>query len=243
MKKKSSTKKKKIKVPEIPPRLESELANSVVIKRSEPFTTVKHMANLGDIIAALAACKKYYDITKRKIMFCQLVDAPAAYYPGATHGTLDDSGNMVTLNKKMFEMIKPLVESQEYIHSFVKYEGQRIDLDFDVIRGKTDVNMPHGMLSAWIMYAYPDLWCDLSKPWVVLPELKEPLEIQKQIKDKVIINFTERYRSHAPLDYFFLKPYAPDLVFAGTEKEYWMFCNKWQLTIPRLEINDFLELA
>lgn len=244
MKVKTKSKKKtKVEVPNIPPRLESELANSVVVKSDEPFTTVKHMANMGDIIAALASCKKYWEITGRRIMFCQMVDQAAAYYPGATHGTLSDDGVMVTLNKKLFDMIKPLVEAQPYIHSFVRYDGQKVDLDFDVIRGKTDVNMPHGMLPAWIMYAYPDLWCDLSKAWLHLPELPEPLPIQDFVRGKVIINFTERYRSHAPLDYYFLKPYVPDLLFAGTEKEHWIFCNKWGLSIPRLEVLDFLEYA
>lgn len=228
---------------ELHPKLESDLAATNLITKNEyNTTTVKHLANMGDIVAALAACKKFFEITSRKIIFCQHVDHPAAYYPGATHGTLDDNGTMVTLNKKLFEMIKPLVESQEYIHSFEKYGGQRIDLDFDVIRGKTDVNMPHGMLSAWIMYAYPDLWTDLSKPWLTLPQ-REPQDIERAVKGKVIINFTERYRSHAPLDYYFLKPYSPDLIFAGTEKEHWVFCNKWGLPIPRLEVSDFLEYA
>lgn len=225
-------------------RLETDLASSnAVIKPDQPTTHVKHMANMGDIIASLAACKKFYDITNRKIVFHQLVDHPAAYYPGAIHGTLDDNGTMVTLNKKLFEMIKPLIESQEYIHSFVKYEGQRIDLDFDVIRGKTDVNMPHGMLCAWIMYAYPDLWCDLSKAWLILPERKKPSEVQKFVKNKIIVNFTERYRSHAQLEYFFLKQYVPDLIFCGTEKEHWTFCNRWNLPLQRFSPTNFLEYA
>lgn len=228
---------------ELPQRLEREVATASFAQPEEPFTTVKHMANMGDIIASLAACKKYWEITGRKIMYCQHVNFPAQYYPGATHGTMDENGTMVTLNNKMYEMIKPLVESQPYIHSFVKYDGQEINIDFDVIRGKTDVNMPHGMLPAWIMYAWPDLWTDLSKPWLRLPELKEPPEIQKQVKGKVIINFTERYRSHSPIDYFFLRNYAPDLVFAGTEREHWLFTNKWNLPIPRLEVNNFLEYA
>ena len=240
----SKAKSKKIKGHEISARLESELASGIPNKSEDySYVNAKHLANMGDIIAAMAACNRYYELTGKKIMFCQCVDYPGNYYPGAVHGTVDDKGNMVTLNKHLFEMIKPLVESQKYIHSFVRYEGQKIDLDFDVIRGKIDVNMPHGMLPAWIMYAYPDLFCDLSKPWLFLPEFKEPTEIQKLVKGKVIINFTERYRSHAPLDYFFLKQYAPDLIFAGTEREYWLFSNKWQLAIPKLEMRNFLEYA
>jgi hypothetical protein len=208
----------------------------------EYFTRVKHLANLGDIVASLAAVKKYHDVTKRRVMYCQQVNTPAQYYQGAVHPTVDESGVNVSVNQRGFEMIKPLIESQEYIHSFVRYEGQPIDLNFDVIRGQTDVNMPHGMLAAWVMYAFPDLAIDLSQPWITLPG-EIPPHIKKQVEGKVIINFTERYRAHHTIDYYFLNNYTPDLLFSGTEKEHWLFCNRWGLTVPMLEIKDFLELA
>lgn len=204
-------------------------------------TSVKHLANLGDIIAVMPSLKKYYEVTGRKIKFCQQVNVPAAYYSGAIHPTTDETGIQVCVNNAMFEMIKPLIESQEYIESFEKYEGQKIDLDFDTIRGKTFVNMPNGMIQSWIMFAFPDLANDLANPWLFLND-KCPEKILKQVKGKVVINFTERYRNQV-MDYFFLKEYMPDLIFAGTEREYWLFCNQWQLTIPRLEISNFLEYA
>lgn len=236
MKKKSANKKK----PQILEVVATQIAAE--IPSEEYVCRVKHLANLGDVIASLAACKTYHEATGRRVQYCQVVNHEAAYYPGATHPTLDESGKNVCVNETGFKMIKPLIEAQPYIHSFIKYEGQPIDLNFDVIRGQTDVNMPHGMLAAWIFYAYPDLARDLSKPWLTLPG-KCPKQISDQVKGKIIINFTERYRSHAPLDYYFLKNYAPDLIFAGTEREAWIFCNKWGLSIPRLEVSDFLELA
>jgi hypothetical protein len=110
-----------------------------------------------------------------------------------------------------------------------------------VIRGKTFVNMPHGAIQGWIPIAYPDLYFDLSKPWIKIKG-DCPEHILSQVKGKTILNFTERYRNNI-IDYFFLKGYAPELIFAGTEKEHWLFCNRWQLDVPRLEINDFLEYA
>jgi len=226
----------------INPRLESELATSAAVEPvTQYYCRIKHSVNLGDIIAALPACKKYYEITKRKIIFCQAINQKAAYYSGAVHPTVDESGNAVCVNEPMWQMIKPLVESQEYIHSFERYEGQPIDLDFDVIRGKTFVGLPNLMIQSWLMYAFPDLSIDLSKPWMVLPEVKNH-PVKKQVAGKVILNFTERYRNDI-IDYFFLKNYSADLVFAGTEKEHFLFCNKWSLTIPRLEVKDFLEYA
>lgn len=207
----------------------------------EQYTRIKHLANLGDAVSVMAAIKKYWEVTKRKVIFCQVINTPAAYYAGAVHPTVDKDGVNVCVNDAGFEMIKPLIESQEYIQSFDKYEGQPIDLNFDVIRGQTFVNMPHGMLAAWVMYAYPDLGTDLSQPWISLND-ECPEHIQQQVRSKVILNFTERYRNHI-MDYYFLRNYAPNLIFAGTEKEYFLFCNKWQLQIPRLEIKNFLELA
>ncbi len=235
MKAKATTK----QPPSMPKRLENELAANQPKLDLTQTTRIKHFANLGDCIAMMAAMKKYHDVTGRKVVLAQVKNQLAQYYQGATHGTVNQDGDMVCMNDKMFDMIKPLVESQEYIHKMEAYEGQHIDLDFDVIRGKTFVNMPHGSIQAWIMYAFPDLACDLSKSWIVVDGKHS---IESKVKGKAIINFTERYRNTIT-DYFFLKNYASELIFAGTETEHWKFCQKWQLNIPRLEVKNFLELA
>lgn len=233
--------KKKAQPTELPKRIQSELATSTLVVPEERYTTCKHLANIGDIISLMPAIKKFWEITGRKVKLVQVVDFPGHYYAGAKHPTKSDTGVQVTVNKKMFDMVKPLVESQKYIHSFEVYNGQPVDIDFDVIRGRTFVGMPNLMLQSWVFFAYPDLSCDLTKIWIDLPEVKNHA-ILKQVKGKVILNFTERYRSE-PIDYMYLKNYAPDLIFAGTTEEHFNFCNMWQLTIPLLEINDFLEYA
>lgn len=224
----------------LPKRLNNDLA-ATVVEPQQMMTNIFHAVNLGDLVASMGAIKKFYDETKRKVCVLQKIGQPAAYYQGAVHPTVNEEGVNVCINNHGFEMLKPLIESQYYVHKMEKYEGQRIDLDFNVIRGKTFVNMPNGMIQSWVVYAFPDLASDLSKPWI---ELKGdcPKNILKQIKGKIIINFTERYRN-VQTDYFFLKNYEPDLIFAGTEREHWLFCNQWQLNIPRLEIKDFLEYA
>lgn len=207
----------------------------------ELYTTVKHCANIGDVFSIMPAIKKYCQVVKRRVQLCQLIDMPGAYYPGAVHPTKSADGTQVTMNLDMFTKLKPLVESQPYIHSFVPYNGQKIDLNFDVIRGQTDVGMPNGMIQSWLFYAFPDLDYDLSQTWIELPEKKKD-PIKALVKDKIIINFTERYRNGL-IDYYFLQNYAPDLMFAGTEKEHYLFCNRWNLNIPLLTTDDFLEYA
>lgn len=203
--------------------------------------TFKHMANIGDVIACLAAVKKYYEATNRKVVFCQMLNAPGGYYMGAVHPTVDENGVQVTMNQLMFDMIKPLVEYQPCIERFEKFEGQEAVVDLDVIRGKTQVNMPHGMLAAWPFYAFPDLAIDLSKPWLEISDLEDE-SILSQVRGKIVVNFTERYRSNI-VHYYFLKKYSHSLIFSGTDREHHLFMSRWNLNIPKLQISNFLELA
>lgn len=201
---------------------------------------VKHFCNPGDAVASLAGLKAYYESTGNKIIFCQQLNIPANYYSGAVHGTTDSTGTMVCMNDKIWDMLKPLLLSQEYIHSVEEYTGQDVLIDIDVIRKQTFVNIPHGQIQAWIMYAFPDLAYDLSKPWVSLPD--SDLPIINEVKDKIIINFTERYRN-GHISYYFLRKYKHRLIFAGTEREHLLFVNRWKIDMPRLQVNNFLELA
>lgn len=234
----TKSKPKKITMPRM---LAKELAENIVPPNTQIATRVKHSVNPGDLYAAMGSLKKFHDVTKRKVIIAQSVSTGAAYYPGAVHPTVNELGQNVTCNVRMWDKMKPLIEAQPYIAGFEKYEGQKCDLDFDIIRGRLNVNLPHGAIQGWIPFAFPDLSFNMANPWMFV-EGKCPPHIKKQVKGKVILNFTERYRN-TMLDYFFLQKYTPDLIFAGTEKEYAIFCNQWGLTIPRLEENNFLELA
>lgn len=227
---------------------------------SEPLirpSRVKHFANIGDMIASLAGLKSYYQNTQRKIIYCQQLNVPADYYPGAVHPVLDDRDKttMVMCNQKMFDMVKPLLMSQEYIQDVEVFTGQPINFDLDVIRKKINVNIPHQAIQQWTFMAYPDLAADLSQAWVDIPEvdisncsLSHPSLLTQTIpiedlENKVIVNFTERYRN-AHLHYFWLQEFQDKLIFSGTNKEYKLFTEQWQLyNVPYLNINNFLELA
>jgi len=65
---------------------------------------------------------------------------------------------------------------------------------------------------------------------------------KKLATKQIVLNFTERYRNHS-INYFFLKKYQDNLIFAGTKKEHESFCINWELEMPRLEIKNFLDLA
>ncbi len=217
---------------------------------------IKHFANPGDAIASMASIKTCYEQFGKKIVFCQQLDVKASYYDTATHPTVDKENKMVMMNKKIWEMLRPLILSQEYIEDAQVYNGQKIDIDFDIIRGKIFINMPNQALQQWLFLAYPNLARDLSKPWMVIDESKVDISSCKlvspkfplkefelgDLSNKIIINFTERYRNEA-ISYFFLKKFADRVIFSGTEREYNMFCERWELEIPLLIVEDFLQLA
>lgn len=193
-----------------------------------------HRANAGDVISVMAGIKQVCKKLNEKAIFVQRLNWPGHYYDGAVHPVTHE-GEMVCMNKSIFDILRPLMLSQDYIEDFQVYENQKITIDLDVIRDKCFTNIPYGMIQSWTMLAYPDMACDLSKPWV-------NVEKQDLIKDKVVINFTERYRNET-IDYSFLKKYEPHLIFSGTSKEYGLFYRKWGLDIPYLAVTDFLDLA
>jgi hypothetical protein len=199
--------------------------------------TVRHACNIGDLIASLAGLNSYWQRTGQKFIYMQELNVPATYHTDYYHPTQED-GKQVMCNKRMFDMIKPLVECQPYIESFEEYSGQKIAVDLSVIRSEINVNMPFGAIQSWYMLAFPDLACDISKDWINVNDG----EIVPEHKNKVVINFTERYRNQF-IHYYFLKKHQDSLLFAGTEKEHSDFCKKWNLDIPLLIIDDFLHLA
>jgi len=211
------------------------------MEAKEPIR-VKHFCNIGDLVASLCAVKQYYVNYGSKIIYCQQTGVPAQYYPGAVHPVMNQEGINVCMNDRIWEMAKPLLLAQEYIHDVELYTGQKVKLDLDIIRGDEKfVNLPNGSIQAWLMYAYPDLAADISIPWVTIPE-ECPPHILEQVKGKVLLNFTERYRNHK-IDYFFLQKYQNHLLFSGTTREHQLFCETWKINVPLLEAADFLEVA
>lgn len=208
------------------------------------FINVRHTVNPGDIIASMISCKKLYEITGKKINFMQKIGRIANYYPGAMHETKNALGDMVCVNQNIFDMIKPLVDSQEYINETVAFNSQRIDIDFDDIRGKTFVNVPMGAIQSWLFYAFPQLASDITDPWITINDSEDDEKMKHYFKDKIIVNFTSRYRSGIMgIDYGFLKKYSDNVIFCGTKQEHTKFMTDYSLNIERYEVPDFLVLA
>ena len=206
--------------------------------------------NLGDLIYSLWGLRAVARRHNAKIQLYQWLDRDAFYYDGAEHPTKTDGGKNVTMNKKMFDMVKPLIESLDFIHSFEVYDCQKVAIDLDRCR-MMNVNIPYGDIRRWVMYADPELQADTSEAifWPryhmtnKLPseDLENVVELIEKVSGQIIANRTSRYRNQA-IHYGFLQRQPLRVYFAGTMEEYAEF----QSHVPKavyLPIKNFLELA
>lgn len=213
-----------------------------------------HNTNAGDLICALPGMRHVYLNTGKKAVIYQELDLPGHYMQGLVHSVKDDNGVQVTMNQKMFDMMRPLLLAQEYIEDFQVYDGQQVDIDLTIIRERVEVddehpekppkikaakqfvNIPHLALPGWLMTAFPPMACDISEPWIDTPGLTVSYQ------SYILINRTERYLNKG-IKYSFLKKYEKDLLFTGTEREHQLFCKQFDLNFPRIAVDDFMELA
>jgi hypothetical protein len=200
----------------------------------------------GDVIYLLAGIKHVCRSRGVQAEIYIWLDRPVKAYDGAAHPY-----NGVGINRYAFDMLRPLVEAQPYVAKFAIWEGQQIGVDMDELRSKTIAPMPYGSILRWAGYAWPDMQSDSdswiqAKPiyipgWVTPEEVSEIRKVHPAF-GKIIINRTSRYRNDM-IHYWFLRDYAEELIFAGLPEEHAAFCKEWEINIPLLKVENFLELA
>lgn len=193
---------------------------------SKPIT-FKHSGNTGDIIYALAGIKSLCDKYDWSADIRLRLDQKGTYYDGAKHPL----GEFI-FTDLMYKLLKPLLVTQPWVNSVKKYAGQKIQIDLDLIRQR-DINMPFGHIARWYFYVFPDMACDLSKPWIDVPK-------DDRWSDTIIVNRTERYQN-PHIHYSFLRRYK-NVVFVGTIGEYQIMVKQ----IPHMKFADmknFYQLA
>jgi hypothetical protein len=197
---------------------------------------IKHSFNGGDLMTLMPGLKAHYERTGQKTIIYQHLGLPAFYYEGATHPVTNEEGQMVCMNQGIFDMLHPLIASQEYIEDFLVWKGDVVDLDVDKTRDSRAIPMPYGDIYQWYVFIFPQLRADHSKKFLQVPKASS------YIQNKIIINRTQRY-NNPYISYFFLKKYQEHIVFVGTEKEHIAFIEQYGLDIEHYKVKDFLELA
>lgn len=203
------------------------------------FLKYKTSSPAGDLISFLSGIKKMWEETGKRGVIYQRIGMQGISYDGSIHPFENEYGEAICMSQYMFDMLFPLIKSQEYIEDFLPYSGEDVDVDFDLIRLQHYTNQPKGSLNRWFNYAFPQMASDLSKKWLILPDtIKKVMPAY----GKVVINFTQRHRNHL-INYFFLKKYQDQLLFVGLQKERDLFCKTWDLDIAKLDVNDFYDLG
>lgn len=196
-------------------------------------TTYLHPFKAGDLLTLLPGIKHLYETSGEKAIIYQRLGMPL--YLHATEKNDSLSGQCMGL--KMFNALKPLIESQDYIHSFRVWEGEQVDIDVSLSRDSMVVNIPYGSIHHWPWALIPEMQCNLFIPWIHVDELQDSF-----FQDKIIINRTFRYKNPY-ITYFFLSKYQDNLIFVGMEEERNKFCEEFKLNIPWVVPDNMLELA
>jgi len=201
------------------------------------FISFKSSSPAGDAISMMPSLRQVYRQTGKKCIFYQALNVIGQGDIHVPQPFTNEQGQSIMMGEQTFRNLVPLLKSQEYIEDVLEYKGEKVDYDMDEIRFKTFTNQSMGSLHRAAWYAFPEMACDLS----------EPSELHTQEKDirffdKVIVNFTARFRNPW-INYFFLKEHQHRLLFAGLPKERDEFCKQWGLDIFLFEFQDFYELA
>lgn len=192
----------------------------------------KHGCFSGDLIYAMAGIKTICENSNNKAVIYQWLDQQGRLYEDAQH----PYGHSM-MNQYAFDMIKPLVESQDYIESFSKWQGEKVMVDLDKLR-QVKSHMPYGNIVTWLGMVFAEMMPEYWKPWITVSGR------HLWLKDMIIVNRTTRYHGQW-IHYFPLKKYADEgrLIFAGTKDEHAKFNIDWGFDVPYLDVINFLDLA
>ena len=204
----------------------SQIYNQIIgidktIKNNKDISFL-HSGHLGDIIYSLPIIKKLSEnhncklyIQTNKVMESEYFNHPAGNY---------------FLDKRIANMLLPLLKEQTYLSNVEVYDQQKIDIDLDLFR-KIPMNIQF-YSPRWYFHLL-GLQENLEKEYL---EVKE----HKTLSNRITIVRTFRARNYF-INYKFLRNYN-NLIFIGLRNEY----EDLKKQIPNLEFyncKDFLEMA
>ena len=191
------------------------------IKNNKKITFL-HSGHLGDLIYALPVIKElsknhechFYIQANKKI--------PVKYYK--------HPAGKVYIDDRMLNLFLPLMKAQKFIHKCEKYNGQEIDINFDLFR-ELPVNI-HFNSPRWYFHI-SGIQVDLTDPYL-------EVEPHEKIKNKIVIHRTFRHRNQF-INYKFLEN-EKNLLFVGTKDEY-EDLKKDAKNLEIYDCKDYLDMA
>ena len=203
-------------------KYEPYINNVLNLINSKKELNFLHSGHAGDIINVLPVIK---ELSKNHI--CNLIiktDKPI------TTIYKNHPSKEFYINKKIYEMLRPLLKIQDYINTVEEYENQEIDINFDIFR-----ELPINISFDNLRYAsqITGIQPDLENNYLDVPK-------KSDFKNKIVIQRTFRYRNHF-INYNFIRKFD-NIIFIGLKEEF----EDLKLQIPNLQFydcKDFLEMA
>jgi hypothetical protein len=181
--------------------------------------TVKHSGNIGDIIYGLPAIMHLSMIQNKKIKFY-----------------LNPIDNRMSL--ELANVLKPLLEHQDYIESVEIYNNEYIDHDLDLFR---HVHCDGGNLGEMHAKLFNYEFSILNEQSIFIKDTYDA----SLPKYDIIINRTARYNNTSFPWTDILEEYSDHTqCFVGTKSEYHTFIETFNLkNVDFIETKNFLQVA
>ena len=184
--------------------------------------TFKHSGHAGDIIYSLASIAH----------ICKKKEAKAILYIACNVKTdlKNHPSGSVMIPDKMYEFLRPLIVIQKYIAGVEKYDGREVDYDLDLFRTQfPNINLSATAITHWYGMVYPELFPDLSYPWI---------RVSPILHNEVILARTERYLNALTNP----QGNIDKGIFMGTKRE-WDIVNQLPNNLQYKQVESALEMA
>lgn len=180
-----------------------------------------HSGHLGDLIYALPLIKEI-SRSKKCNLFIKL-NKKIIYDPSHPNKN-------IMISQKNFQMLLPLLKSQNYLKSVNIYKNERIDVDLDLFREMPFNIMFHSI--KWYSHITGNS-IDISQKFLTTKK-------NKKFKNKILILRTQRYQNYL-INYKFLRN-KKNLLFIGLKNEFYEL-KKEIKNLKFYDCKNFLEMA
>jgi hypothetical protein len=196
------------------------------------MTTFQHSGNLGDIIWGLPIMKQLGG-GELNLIPCNIPAVIRKYNNGPVFHEYEGR-----LSKKDFDMIKPLLEAQEYI-DFVSFEPTtHAEYDLDAFRGTVGQAFTKNFLATYAetfnLPVHTGAWLTVPNPKRIAPIVVTRTLRYHSPQTTTIPNWIKLLRTNDVKN---------NGVFVGLPDEHKAFQELFNIVIPYHPINNFLELA
>lgn len=197
-----------------------DISNSINNKKTLNFL---HSGHCGDLIYSLALIKELSKSHQCNLFIGVGKKIEGAYFKHPAKG--------VYIDNRIAKQILPLLKFQSFLNEVKIYSEENIDINLDLFR---DLPISLNFNSCRWYFHLTGVHVDLSAPYLNSTE-------HKNIKDKIVILRTFRYRNHF-INYKFLNKIDDDIIFIGLKEEF----EDLKKDIPKLqhyEPENFFEMS